>query len=801
MQLGTDARSHFAMRARFEMQQGNYQEALRFLSMALSQIPPFLVQVAAPLLADRAECFWQLGDAGKAVQEMMEATNAGLPAYGENSKQEAWKWTNRGFRLYEQQNYYVSELCASIALHFNAYNPHFTTPALLCRAVSRYELGNIQGTLSDAEVIEGLDKQFATTSAHSQKEAALEQFEEHNYEQALKLLKLALLLHPKDSSGLKFRRFVESHQAAAYFKLKKYRKALEVGETSYWSNSSQKSTEEAKIWKERGNHVSKEPNSVELAIAYYSLALGYTPPYERDLKATILSNRSLMYKKTGKDEEALRDALQCVQNNPNWAKAQYRLGSCLFARERLKEALDAFSKSLHLLLKHSSSSEKDTMDTLNQLLLVALKHPGGTSGIHYSVPRNLLQTVITEAVDDKDWYRLHLLFMGGGGEKRFQKGSGGLGTGCDASSVPLEEVIHCDFKDLTDFISVLLDHKASCDPPKGRENPVDVAIQLHKFDVVNVLMNRCKKAGPFRETTSTSKPVKRTFKADALEAIRKDDNGKAIELLKLSLKHEKSGIEEERKTLKSLCELYFRETSFKECLETGKKLKSTFWGEKSEDNNSFRIEQAKQWKKWGNELHKGSKYEFMAEFYSLALAFTPLSNKEITTALLSNRCLAFNKLEKFKEALADAEECIKIKPEWFRGHSRQGTCLCHLKRKEEALEAFCKAHTYALTEKDKNATADDVISVAMDIKDGESRITCHFSPDTLEHLVKEASERNEWKKLRFLFLGSAEIWQSEEYVLNVTPHVFPWISSLSPMSRIYTILFSISCNEVPCPMV
>ena len=59
---------------------------------------------------------------------------------------------------------------------------------------------------------------------------------------------------------------------------------------------------------------------MELAIAYYSLALSYTPPNERDLRATILSNRSLMYKKTGKDEEALRDAQQCVQNNPNWAK-------------------------------------------------------------------------------------------------------------------------------------------------------------------------------------------------------------------------------------------------------------------------------------------------------------------------------------------------------------------------------------------------------------------------------------------------------------------------------------------------
>ena len=81
-----DARNHFAMRARIEMQQGNYQEALRFLSMALNQIPPFLGKVAAPLLADRAECFWQLGHAGKAVQEMMSARDAGLPAYGENSE-------------------------------------------------------------------------------------------------------------------------------------------------------------------------------------------------------------------------------------------------------------------------------------------------------------------------------------------------------------------------------------------------------------------------------------------------------------------------------------------------------------------------------------------------------------------------------------------------------------------------------------------------------------------------------------------------------------------------------------------
>lgn len=80
--------------------------------------------------------------------------------------------------------------------------------------------------------------------------------------------------------------------------------------------------EEAERWKERGNRLSKGSNLVDLAIAYYSLALNFTPSKEKDLKATILSNRSLMYKKTGRDEEALNDAQLCVDNNPKWAKVR-----------------------------------------------------------------------------------------------------------------------------------------------------------------------------------------------------------------------------------------------------------------------------------------------------------------------------------------------------------------------------------------------------------------------------------------------------------------------------------------------
>ena len=72
--------------ARIAMRHGNYPEALRHLSMALRHIPPQLTQFGAPLLADRAECFWQLGHAEEAVQDIMDAFSIGLPRDAVNSE-------------------------------------------------------------------------------------------------------------------------------------------------------------------------------------------------------------------------------------------------------------------------------------------------------------------------------------------------------------------------------------------------------------------------------------------------------------------------------------------------------------------------------------------------------------------------------------------------------------------------------------------------------------------------------------------------------------------------------------------
>jgi len=84
------------------------------------------------------------------------------------------------------------------------------------------------------------------------------------------------------------------------------------------------SQEEAERWKKRGNDLlsSNEANKLDLVIACYTLALKFTPGHEKDLRATILSNRCLMYKRRGNAEEALKDAQDCVDSKPDWAKVK-----------------------------------------------------------------------------------------------------------------------------------------------------------------------------------------------------------------------------------------------------------------------------------------------------------------------------------------------------------------------------------------------------------------------------------------------------------------------------------------------
>jgi len=90
---------------------------------------------------------------------------------------------------------------------------------------------------------------------------------------------------------------------------------------------------------------------------------------------------------------------------------------------------------------------------------------------------------------------------------------------------------------------------------------------------------------------------------------------------------------------------------------------------------------------------KDKGYEaFVDTNYELAVGlFTEAINYYPNHELYSHRSAAYTSMGKCEEALKDAEEAIKLKPDWPKGYLRKGVALHGLCRFQEALEAYEKA--------------------------------------------------------------------------------------------------------------
>ena len=56
----------------------------------------------------------------------------------------------------------------------------------------------------------------------------------------------------------------------------------------------------------------------------------------------------------------------------------------------------------------------------------------------------------------------------------------------------------------------------------------------------------------------------------------------------------------------------------------------------------------------------------------------------------SNRAAAYMALEQYDRALGDADECIRLQPEWAKGYSRRGAALFRMDKLVDARDAFEK---------------------------------------------------------------------------------------------------------------
>ncbi|GAB4819088.1 hypothetical protein N2152v2_006134 [Parachlorella kessleri] len=92
----------------------------------------------------------------------------------------------------------------------------------------------------------------------------------------------------------------------------------------------------------------------------------------------------------------------------------------------------------------------------------------------------------------------------------------------------------------------------------------------------------------------------------------------------------------------------------------------------------------------GNQEYKTGNYLKAAALYAKAIKLLPGSDLalEEQAVLFSNRSAALLQLHKVSKALADADECTKLRPDWDKGYYRRAAALEKLDRLDEALAAY-----------------------------------------------------------------------------------------------------------------
>lgn len=105
----------------------------------------------------------------------------------------------------------------------------------------------------------------------------------------------------------------------------------------------------------------------------------------------------------------------------------------------------------------------------------------------------------------------------------------------------------------------------------------------------------------------------------------------------------------------------------------------------------------------GNEQFKIGEYQQAAVHYTEALEI-----KKDVAAVWSNRAMCWLKLANAEKALADADQCLALDPEYAKAHFRRGVALYELGRYADA----CKAYGEVLKREPKNSQASASLRLA-----------------------------------------------------------------------------------------
>lgn len=89
----------------------------------------------------------------------------------------------------------------------------------------------------------------------------------------------------------------------------------------------------------------------------------------------------------------------------------------------------------------------------------------------------------------------------------------------------------------------------------------------------------------------------------------------------------------------------------------------------------------------GNECLRNKEYDQAIKHYTEAIEVAQKQNKP-THVYFSNRCAAYQSIEKYDQALQDANDCIAAKNDWPKGYLRKGKTLIFMGKLQEAETSY-----------------------------------------------------------------------------------------------------------------
>jgi len=408
----------------------------------------------------------------------------------------------------------------------------------------------------------------------------------------------------------------------------------------------------------------------------------------------LFSNRSGAYASLGSYWEALADAEKAIALRPDWSKGFSRKGAALYGLGRYAEALNTYDAGLAVepgsqqmgqavadvrqKLQAARSLFEAVVEGATDRVAQTLQH-----GLHpdgYATEEGVTALMIAAKLGSADLVSLLLKH----GAKPSLKNKAGEGArdfakrgGHDAvvKLFPVEE----GKSSITSGASSLFAAAkgfANKAVQKAAAVRDDVARQGlgEDYDAVMKQREERKRREAADKVAEAQAAKRRTIEA-AMRRKAEEDDLALIRLLSAQRAKEEKEKAIEASRAAEEARVRAAAQAVKEASDAEEARQLAAEAEREARANAFKLQ--------GNDAFKENRFTDAVRLYSQAIEFDPSNS-----VLYSNRSGSLTACGSFEQALADADRCVALRPEWAKGHTRRASALHGMRRYLKAVKAY-----------------------------------------------------------------------------------------------------------------